>query len=270
MYCNHCGKEIPEQAKFCNYCGTQVNIPQPQPAAPVQQPAPVKKKGKAGGLLVTILIALAVYFGVSYAIENGLIPMQDSKPSSSEANTLEEHHALNYITLDCDKGAIYQNGYLSYSKARLHLPGYKLRKGEGEQTDWLISTTKKNYFCVNRNVELGTSHQDTSEEGMLKSVVENSGYTDVSMVEFRKYEVEGYPVIRYIVHCKDDGEAQYASELMIFDKVNSFYSIRICMISKEANGQSEIDQVYDSLQISSEYVLGDEYPAIGVNRITVK
>ncbi len=25
MYCNNCGKEIPDNSKFCNFCGSKIN-----------------------------------------------------------------------------------------------------------------------------------------------------------------------------------------------------------------------------------------------------
>lgn len=38
MYCNHCGAELPDNAKFCTACGTPVESPS-QPAAPVEPTA---------------------------------------------------------------------------------------------------------------------------------------------------------------------------------------------------------------------------------------
>lgn len=78
MFCQKCGKEISNQAKFCNYCGTPVNDVQPQ-AAPASQAAPQAKsakKGRAGQTLVTIIVALVVYFVVRGVTENALTNKQ--------------------------------------------------------------------------------------------------------------------------------------------------------------------------------------------------
>ena len=67
MYCKECGKQISDQAKFCNFCGAKVTAAQPaqsaQPAqaaqTTAQQPAKPKKKSYIGIIIVIILIILA-------------------------------------------------------------------------------------------------------------------------------------------------------------------------------------------------------------------
>lgn len=55
MFCPVCGRQIRDNAKFCNYCGKQLAVvPPPAPA-----PAPVKKKGGKIALLI-ILLSLGV------------------------------------------------------------------------------------------------------------------------------------------------------------------------------------------------------------------
>ena len=68
MFCNKCGKEIPNHAQFCNYCGAPVNNFQSQPAAPsapqtVEIPVPKKKKGN---LAVKIIIGIVVFIAVVF------------------------------------------------------------------------------------------------------------------------------------------------------------------------------------------------------------
>ena len=82
MYCSNCGKQISDQANFCNYCGAKVTAPQPRtggPATPRQpqqntytapaQHAPAKKESAWGKRITTALIAVAVYFGAKYATQ---------------------------------------------------------------------------------------------------------------------------------------------------------------------------------------------------------
>lgn len=111
-FCTHCGKEIPQNTKFCPYCGTPMgNIPTgpvygnsqapagpsymngpaqvppvaPFPGAPVSSaptPAP-KKKSKAGlivllSLLGVVLLGGAIIAGILYG------KSQDGTPSASE------------------------------------------------------------------------------------------------------------------------------------------------------------------------------------------
>ena len=54
MYCPNCGKQIPDSARVCGFCGTRLNAaaPQPAPQPLPQQPAPiiVHTSGPSGGL----------------------------------------------------------------------------------------------------------------------------------------------------------------------------------------------------------------------------
>ena len=78
MFCPNCGKEIPENMKFCNYCGTpqsvdftrgeqaeQQNVETytPPNARPVYQasPSPKRKKSKATKIIVSIVVVVVVF-----------------------------------------------------------------------------------------------------------------------------------------------------------------------------------------------------------------
>ena len=64
MYCTRCGKEVPDQAKYCRYCGSSLSRPA-APQSPVTR-APVRKKSRAPVIIlciaaVVILALLAVF-----------------------------------------------------------------------------------------------------------------------------------------------------------------------------------------------------------------
>ena len=82
MYCSNCGKELPDNAKFCNNCGAQQGAaqpaaaPRPQPAPPPPpqgqyptQPEPTTPvpngKKKTWGIILLVLGALAIFGGFS-------------------------------------------------------------------------------------------------------------------------------------------------------------------------------------------------------------
>ena len=73
MYCLQCGKEIPEGAKFCIYCGTAVQKRDEANAPPVndfqaeQGAAPVKRKGGTKGLLIAVVLVAALAAFVALA-----------------------------------------------------------------------------------------------------------------------------------------------------------------------------------------------------------
>ena len=69
MYCQKCGKEIPDGAKFCTSCGapTQAPVfqPVPEPApAPGPQPAHQKKKKRSAGKIILGVILLFIGIGI--------------------------------------------------------------------------------------------------------------------------------------------------------------------------------------------------------------
>jgi hypothetical protein len=80
MFCNHCGKQIPDQVKFCNFCGApqaQAAPPAPQQASPAPagtQPnpfsftpppqPPVAPKNNKALAIVGTLVLLALLGGI--------------------------------------------------------------------------------------------------------------------------------------------------------------------------------------------------------------
>ena len=60
MFCRNCGKEIPENTKFCNHCGAaQDSAPAQTTSQPVIPQKP-KKGLKIGGIVLTVCGALSV------------------------------------------------------------------------------------------------------------------------------------------------------------------------------------------------------------------
>ena len=278
MFCNHCGKEVANGARFCNYCGAPVTAAPAQPApqsVPVQQPQaepaaqqPEEKKKK--NPLVTIIIAVAVFFLVRSLTTNMLT--NNSKPSS---NTSSQSSGLINLTKEsplstCYYGALYENGTLTYGSARVRLSGYTLLDGTGSEPDYLMSADESVLLAVDKTLEVNASFDASDEQGILDSFV-GSSFSNVKMVSFNKYTVAGYPVIRYIVSCTADGTDQYVGELIIMPNENPTETMRLSMYALKEVGSGPINQVFDSLSLSPAYALkpGDTQ-ATGIKQITVK
>ena len=112
MFCNKCGQEISDQAKFCNHCGAAINNTQPrQPVQPQVdqqfQSTPAKKKGKGGKTMLTILVALVVYFGVRAITENVLMSQQRTSTQASATTANEYVENDKSLTATCFYGALY-------------------------------------------------------------------------------------------------------------------------------------------------------------------
>ena len=298
MFCQNCGREISDQAKFCNYCGAPVNAARQQTASKAHEVTPEKpkKKGKAGSTIVTILVALVVYFGVRAITENVLTnknkpvstPQQsqgiievtgdvsvENKPASNPQQSqgiIEVTGDVSAAMSSCMYGGLYQNGTLQYGMTKLTAPGYSLLPGEGDERDWLIS---ENSTCLlaayKQNEIMGVSYNASTEATLLESF--RNTYGSAEMIDYRKTEVNGFPVIRYIVAYTDSDVYLYEGGLIVFPSETTKETIRLCMFADIASGgsDSDINPILDSLQVSSSFKLTyDDTQTMGLNRITVK
>ena len=298
MFCQNCGREISDQAKFCNYCGAPVNAARQQTASKAHEVTPEKpkKKGKAGSTIVTILVALVVYFGVRAITENVLTnknkpvstPQQsqgiievtgDVSTKNKPVSTPQQSQGIIEVTGDvsvamssCMYGGLYQNGTLQYGMTKLTAPGYSLLPGEGDERDWLIS---ENSTCLlaayKQNEIMGVSYNASTEATLLESF--RNIYGSAEMIDYRKTEVNGFPVIRYIVAYTDSDVYLYEGGLIVFPSETTKETILLCMFADIASGgsDSDINRVLDSLQVSSSFKLTyDDTQTMGLNRITVK
>lgn len=277
MFCSNCGKEISDQARFCNYCGSKVESVQPQ-AAPVEpqqpvQPAqaePAKPKGKLGKRLLSIVLVVAVYYGAQYITQTVLTQKQKTQTQAPGLSTTVQDDDPS-LTASCLYGALYENDDLTYGMARVHMPGYKLMAGEGDERDRLISLDRTNLVYTSQQLEIGGISYEASEaDGILKSFG-RSGVDNSAMVDFRKYEVDGYPVIRYIASGTVDGMEEYFGELIIFPGRKPSKTLRIGMEALAEGGLDVINRVFDTLKISRDFQLSPEDTnTMGLNRITVR
>ena len=275
MFCQNCGREISDQAKFCNYCGAPVNAARQQAASKAHEVTPEKpkKKGKAGSTIVTILVALVVYFGVRAITENVLT--NKNKPVSTPQQSqgiIEVTGDVSTAMSSCMYGGLYQNGTLQYGMTKLTVPGYSLLPGEGDERDWLISENSTCWLAAYKQNEImGVSYNASTEATLLESF--RNTYGSAEMIDYRKTEVNGFPVIRYIVAYTDSDVYLYEGGLIVFPSETTKETIRLCMFADIASGgsDSDINPVLDSLQVSSSFKLTyDDTQTMGLNRITVK
>ncbi|MCM1544475.1 MAG: zinc ribbon domain-containing protein [Ruminococcus sp.] len=84
MFCQKCGKEIPNDSNVCQFCGApQVSgsFPQ-QPSVPAE---PKKKKKKKGCLIAVIVVALIAVFFIALGSSSDEPNVSDDKVSTSAA-----------------------------------------------------------------------------------------------------------------------------------------------------------------------------------------
>lgn len=283
MFCQKCGREISNQARFCNHCGNPVNNTQaetPPQTSPYQMPptsqtppraAPAKSKW--GKRLLSAAVALGVFFLVRTVTYNAL-----TKPSKTPA--AEQTYDTSTIAVtdtsltdamsECINGALYQDGYLRYGFARLSLPGYDLYPGEEDEGDYLLSSDGYSLFTASKQIEImDASYEATTEDAILKS--SQSTYSDASMIDFQKYQEGGAYVIRFIIRCTDSGTDMYAGQLILMPSETCSETIRLYLFQNAETGYDRINQAFDSLSISADYAPdSSETNEFGNNRIIAK
>ena len=298
MWCNKCGKEIADQAKFCNHCGAMLNNTQPRSASapqasPQEKPAEKKETNMVATIIIALIVALIVYFLVRGITKSGIsetpsasgaIPVSQG---SSEVNS-ETHSASGTIPVSqessdvnadvsiamssCMYGGLYQNGTLQYGMTKLTAPGYSLLPGEGDERDWLISEYGTYLLSAYKQNEImGVSYNATTEQALLGSYI--NAYGSAEMTDFRKMEVNGFPVIRYTVYYTDSGIYVCEGGFIVFPSETAKETIRLAMFADIAGGgvDAEIDRVLDTLQVSTDFALTfEDTQTMGLNRITVK
>lgn len=273
MFCQKCGREISDQAKFCNYCGTTVSNAQSASAAqavPQKKPA---RKGKSSSMIVTIIVALVVYFVVRGVTENALT--SKNQPSRAVAEThgsISVNADVSAAMSSCMYGGLYQNGMLRYGMTQLTAPGYSLLPGEGDERDWLMSENGLYLLAAYKQNEImGVSYDASTEEGLLESY--KNTYGNGEMIDYRKTEVNGFLVIRYIVAYTDADISMYEGGFIVFPSETTKETIRLAMFGDIASGalDADINLVLDTLQVSPDFAPSyEETQTMGLNRIVVK
>lgn len=270
MYCRNCGKEISDQAKFCNYCGMRIQDTQPQPA-PDPQSEPVKKKGNAGKRVLSVLLAIAVCVGARMFVSDILSgPKQKTGFEAGLESTAAEDIDVKAAMSSCIYGALFQNGELTYGMIKLSLPGYYLYSEAGLSNDYLMSADDTALVGVNKVNELAdTAFEESTREKMEASFPAGEG--SFSMIDFRKYHVNNFPVIRTIAKYTEEGYSQYTGELIVFPGDPAKETIRVQVSRPEEYGYGEINRLFDSLQVSPDFRLkAEDTNVTGLTRITVK
>lgn len=280
MFCSKCGKQTSDQAKFCNYCGNPVNDIPPKPVR-TTAPAPAKK-GKTGHTLITILVAVAVFFGVRTITEKVISGQyKDSGKTTQSQGSAFEDGFQNTSTTDlavqtamgsCIYGALYENNFLRYGMAKLYVPDYSVLPGEGDERDWLMSPDGCCLITAYKQLEiLNISFEASTEDGLLDSYKQS--YSDASMISFDKIYIDNFPVIRYIIGYTADGIYQYQGELIVFPSETTKETLRLSMFVDVASGygSADINQILDTLEVSTDFMLtSEDTQTIGLNRITAK
>lgn len=82
MYCTKCGAKNPDDARFCNSCGSAMSAAPSGQTKPVRNNTNTKKSGGLFTRIITAAIAFAVFYGGSYIVTS-LTSGKKSEPKST-------------------------------------------------------------------------------------------------------------------------------------------------------------------------------------------
>ena len=107
MFCKKCGKEIPNNAKFCTHCGNKTEPVQPvvpEKNVPVQQEVKPARKKKTALVIIIVVVAVLALIGVGiFAVSRLIDELSPEKPPFLRLpeNHLQEEHILTCCFKKC-------------------------------------------------------------------------------------------------------------------------------------------------------------------------
>lgn len=88
MFCPKCGKEIPDGAKFCKFCGNEIKKNRGPIKGRVVKKGNVKKDEKASPVLIGAVVVAAIVLVVLVVLAMGVLNNDGSSDGSSNGNVL--------------------------------------------------------------------------------------------------------------------------------------------------------------------------------------
>ena len=184
MFCSNCGKQIPDNTKFCNYCGAQQQIIENTDSAPkttVNQPeiadTPTQQPKKAPKKKANIFIVLAVVLFASLIGKFVIAPLlvSDSGKNNGVGNQVSQSHQTtnnnNSSTVNADNPAyeaIFDDTYIVHFQIFFNM----------ETKNFAMEDDKGNIYCADYG------YKDDVVKQWVKTVyIPVSEYTDTQKTE---------------------------------------------------------------------------------------
>lgn len=251
MECDYCGREVSEQETVCPYCGNEIESFEKTR----KRTAKRRKKAKRRRALLSIFVTAAIVI-----IVGTLLPKGCSAAKITEGGDL---------AAACAYGALYKDEQLTYGAARLQMPGYTLIPRSKTENDVLFSAETDCLFMADyMEKSQAFSFEEITQDDFTK-IFQNT-VPNVSRVDFKKYTVDGYPVIRFCTQGTTDNDEICMAVLMIMPETVSKGAIYLMLLGG-SEAEDYIQGVLDTLEISSDFAPSYEDTGIkGTKRITQK
>lgn len=190
MYCSKCGKLIPDNSKFCKYCGTIVNAKEDEK----NEQTLVKNRVEVGTntlLRDKKLIKIIFIIGVVFIACLGMVVIIHRK--LGERGTHDGNNRI--VNIEQIDGRVYILGHPERCHGTYIIRDYDVNGNE-------YSTVERNYsFFVNK-AEMNISGQSESMEN--ESIIYRYDYDEDDILEWCTIEASG-TVIKIGYYCYDGG-----------------------------------------------------------------
>ena len=172
MYCSNCGKQIPDNTKFCNHCGTQQtavnNDAEPkvngnqQTVVDVSVQQPKKAPKKKANIFIVLAVVLCAFLIGKFVIAPSIDPTPEPDPEPSNPSI---------VTDNGDYEAVFEGTYIVHFQSMFNLDTASFAL---KQADGIISCEDYGY-----------------EDDIVKQLVETvyipvSGYDDAQKAELER------------------------------------------------------------------------------------
>lgn len=148
MFCSNCGKQIPDNTKFCNFCGAQqqiientdsapkTTINQPEIAdTPAQQPKKAQKK-KANIFIVLAVVLCAFVIGKFVIAPSMVSDSGNNGDTGNQGGQSQQSTNNNSSTVDADNPAyeaIFDDTYIVHFQTffNMEMENFAMKKDDG-------------------------------------------------------------------------------------------------------------------------------------------
>lgn len=120
MFCSTCGKQLPNNTKFCNFCGAQQSV---NAAAPSVEPqtipmADTKKPKKKSNVWIILVVVLVVFF-IGKFISSEIVSSDETTTAANITTTLPKVEIINpeYKAVYADTGIVHYKSFFNMETA---------------------------------------------------------------------------------------------------------------------------------------------------------
>lgn len=191
MICSNCGKELPENTKFCNYCGAVQNMTEPQP-----EHGSSKKKIFPIAVIGVVVLA-AVFGGKMLGQGSGKSGGQSSDSAGKTAQNTEEISKEREKAWEAAQyGAVYEKkdgfvqAFLNYGTLEFIIDepdDFSLITEEGRD---YLSAMGGQLKIAARHTKEDVPYNVTDEEKWLEQFRNENNAPKAEMVRFQKYSTK--------------------------------------------------------------------------------